>query len=73
MTTRRLNDLCPDGVRVVVAWDSMVVGASIFVPCINTKKAIRQIKSTTNKKDWKIESRVHAENGLLGVRVWRTC
>ena len=27
----KVDDLCPDGIRVVVAWDSMVVGASIFV------------------------------------------
>ena len=73
MTTRKLNDLCPDGVRVVVDWGSMVVGSSIFVPCINTKKATQEIKSLVNEKDWKIESRVCIEDGLLGVRVWRTC
>ena len=72
MTTRRLNDLCPDGVRVVVAWDSMVVGASIFVPCINTKKAREQLKKITNSKKFSTESRVCTENGLLGIRVWRT-
>lgn len=73
MTTRKLNDLCPDGVRVVVNWGDMDVNASIFVPCVDTREATKQIKSLVNEKDWKIESRVCIEDGLLGVRVWRTC
>ena len=36
----RLDDLDPDGVKVVVDWGKMVVGASVFIPCINTQKAI---------------------------------
>jgi len=73
VTTLKLNDLCPDGVRVVVNWEGMVVGASIFVPCVDTREATKQIKAFFKKKDWKLEFRVHAESDLLGVRAWRTC
>lgn len=72
MTTRKISDLCPDGVRVVVDWDNMVVGSSIFVPCINTKKATKEIKMYFKKQGWSIEVRTLSENGLLGVRAWRT-
>jgi hypothetical protein len=70
--TRKVDDLCPDGVRIVVDWESMVVGASIFVPCINTKKATQQIKAYFKQQGWSSEVRTLSENGLLGVRAWRT-
>ena len=38
-----LDDLSPDGVRIIVNWDKMVIGASFFVPCLNTHKAKEQV------------------------------
>lgn len=67
-----LDDIAPDGVRIVIQWGKFTVGTSIFVPCINTKKAREQLKAITNRKKMKTESRVCTENGLLGIRVWRT-
>tara|TARA_R110000751_G_scaffold305248_1_gene421504 strand:- start:5472 stop:5642 length:171 start_codon:yes stop_codon:yes gene_type:complete len=54
-----------------VEWDGMVVGASIFVPCINTKKAIYQAKRITTEKGWGITGKTRIEGGKLGVRIWR--
>ena len=36
----KISDLNPDGVRIIVAWDELVIGASVFIPCINTEEAI---------------------------------
>tara|TARA_R100001530_G_scaffold129300_1_gene99547 strand:+ start:962 stop:1189 length:228 start_codon:yes stop_codon:yes gene_type:complete len=66
------NDLNPDGVRIVVKWDDMEVGASVFVPCINTEEAMRQAAKILVNKGYKTEARVTIENEILGIRIWRT-
>ena len=68
----RTYDLNPDGVRVIINWDKMVTNASIFVPCVNTDKALKQIKQITKEKGWGIETKILIEGGKLGLRVWRT-
>ena len=65
------DDLNPDGVRVVISWDDMVVGASIFVPCINTKGAVEELKRICDSKQWESRILVRVEDGKLGVRMWR--
>jgi|TARA_R100000995_G_C3457988_1_gene111604 phosphoribosylamine-glycine ligase len=66
------SDLNPDGVRIVVKWDDMEVGASVFVPCINTEEAMRQAAKIVVSKGYKTEARVTIENEILGIRIWRT-
>lgn len=46
----RVHDINPDGVQVALRWDAFVVGASIFVPCINTDLAIKQLTKITDNK-----------------------
>jgi len=65
-------DIDPDGIKVVVNWDKMVIGASVFVPCINTQKAIDQCKNIFKRKCWQLEIRVIIQDNKLGVRIWRT-
>jgi hypothetical protein len=65
-------DLHPDGVLIEVNWDKMVVGASIFIPCINTEEAIKQAEAIFRQKTWQLEHRVRIEDGRLGLRIWRT-
>lgn len=67
-----LYDLDPDGVKIIVDWDSMVVNASVFIPCINTKKTIAECRRIFKLKEWGIEIRVLVEDTKLGVRIWRT-
>lgn len=67
----RTYDLIPDGVRIVVAWEDMGVGTSIFIPCINTTQAVKEVKQITAERGWGVETRVCNENGLHGVRIWR--
>ena len=75
----RTYDLSPDGVQIIIDWGCMVVGSSIFVPCINTPEAIRQAKAITKgKKAGSIETRVRVERWqirgscLAGVVIYLT-
>jgi len=70
--TLKTYDLNPDGVRIVVDWGAMVVGSSIFVPCINTDKALQQIKRIcVDEMEWDIVARAVISGSHTGVRVWR--
>ena len=68
----KVDDLNPDGVRIVVKWDDMVVGASVFIPCVNTEEAMRQAAKIVVGKGYETEARVVIEDEILGVRIWRT-
>lgn len=68
----KFDDIAPDQVKIVVDWDKMVVGASVFIPCINNVKARKQLLDIAQRKNWQIETRVRVENGMFGVRMWRT-
>ena len=68
----KTDDLNPDGVRIIVKWDDLVVGASAFIPCVNTEEAMRQAAKILVGRDYKTEARVVVEDEILGVRIWRT-
>jgi len=68
----KLDDLNPDGLRITINWDAMDVGASIFIPCINTEKGKKQLKSVAKMKAWELEVQICVENKKLGLRAWRT-
>jgi len=67
----RTYDLCPDGQRIVVQWNKMFVGTSIFVPCINTTRAIAEAREITARRGWTIETQVGIIGDRWGVCVWR--
>lgn len=67
----KTDDLDPDGVRIVVNWENMIVNASIFIPCINIEKAKNQIYKIAKTKNWEITIRATIENNKFGLRVWR--
>ena len=71
MTKLMQTDLSPDGARIVINWGKFTPGSSVFIPAINTRKAVEDVLEATGlaKKDLVI--RVRVENGLYGVRVWR--
>jgi|TARA_R100000479_G_C6311322_1_gene174123 hypothetical protein len=68
----KLDDIAPDGVRIIVRWDKMVVGASVFIPCINARKAREQVNVIFKRKGWQYKAKTTIENNKLGVRIWRT-
>ena len=67
-----LDDLNPDGVRIVINWDKMVIGASFFVPCLNTQKAKEQVTTIAKGKRWQVTIKIVIENDKLGIRIWWT-
>jgi len=68
----RLDDLNPDGLRVTINWENMDVSSSFFLPCINTEKGTKQLKSVAKMKGWEFEVQICVESKKLGLRVWRT-
>ncbi len=67
----RTDDLNPDKVKIIVAWEAMVVGASVFIPCVDTDKAKQQVNKIATLKGWTLETRVRIEDKMFGVRIWR--
>ena len=67
-----VDDLAPDGICITVNWDKMVIGASIFVPCINTQRAKEQVVKLCKGRRWQATIKIVIENDKLGIRIWRT-
>jgi len=65
------TNLLPDGVVITIPWEDMVVGSSVFVPCINTELAKKQARDIFEFMGWIIHSEIRVENGKYGVRIWR--
>jgi hypothetical protein len=72
MKILKIYDLSPDGVTIEVNWKDMTIGSSIFVPCINTGEAVKQVTKIFSDRSWELEHRLRIEGGNLGVRCWRT-
>lgn len=72
MPVTQLDDLCPDGVRIVVPWKDMRVGESVFVPCINTTRAKREAAAVAKRLQITLKCRVCVEDYRLGIRIWRS-
>ena len=71
MAILKKYDLNPDGVRIIVNWDDMVTGSSVFILCINTQAALHSLEKIAKDKGWQIKTQVRTENKKLGVRMWR--
>ena len=68
MKDLRIN---PDGIPIKVNWQTMKVGASVFIPCLNTSKAKRQANSIAKKLGMQFRTQVRIENNNYGLRIWR--
>ena len=66
-----LDQVAPDGLLLVVDWDAMEVGSSVFLPCINTPLAIKQARGIFERRGWTMRVAIRAENNMWGVRIWR--
>jgi len=69
---RYQNELDPDGVRIIVPWQHLDVGSSVFIPCINADKCRSQIARITNEMGIEVQTRHAVQNQHLGLRLWRT-
>ena len=50
MKIAKIDDINPDGLKVTIDWAAMDVGTSLLLPCINTEKARKQLKSVAKMK-----------------------
>lgn len=62
----------PDGVPIVVEWDQMAVGTSVFIPAINHEKLKVQMSRQAADRGMRLEGRSRIEGGKYGMRFWRT-
>ena len=58
-------------IKSTVEWDKFVPGSSVFIPSINTVKAVNHVVRVNKFTKRNIISRVTIEDGKYGVRVWR--
>ena len=67
-----LNGTTPISIEdIKVEWDKFVPGSSVFIPSINTVKAVNHVVRVNKFTKRNIISRVTIEDGKYGVRVWR--
>lgn len=71
MEVIKLDDVAPDGVRMIIDWSKMSTADSVFIPCLNVKKALKQVDAIFNRRGWKMRVHVSVESNTMGVRIWR--
>lgn len=72
MPVLKKNEIAPDGVRITVDWDSFELDTSMFIPCIDTEEAVKQIRKIASQKGFKFTYKPMIVNEKWGVRIWRT-
>ena len=61
-----------EGVPLHINWIKFKTGDSFFLPCLQCKKLINEIKYKADKAGVSIVLKIVIENNIKGVRVWRT-
>jgi len=69
---KKINDLDPDGVRIVVPWEELHVGGSFFIPCVNVGECAKQVDDVAKRLGIGLTPRQRVEYHRLGLRIWRT-
>lgn len=64
--------LAPDGLPIILPWGDFHVGESVFIPCLNHSRARSQLARLAQLHAMRLSIRTSIENGMLGLRVWRT-
>jgi hypothetical protein len=54
-----------------VNWRKFKRGTSIFIPCLDSAAAKKEILTTTNRLRLNIVMKVVIEEGVRGIRFWR--
>lgn len=57
---------------VVIDWARFVVGASIFIPCLNRDEVEEHVLNQCSRFGYKTTVKQVIEKGMYGVRAWRT-
>jgi hypothetical protein len=59
------------GLSFRINWAKFAVGASFFIPCLDTEVALAEITTVTKRLGYKIKTQVSVDEGIYGLRVWR--
>ena len=60
------------GVTYEVPWETVDVGDSFFIPCVDTSSAVTRMREKIKRLNWDMTYEVRIEAGKWGVRFWRT-
>jgi hypothetical protein len=61
----------PDGIPVVVEWDRLGVGTSVFIPAVNLAKLAAQVRDIAGRRKMIVKGFPRIEAGKYGMRFWR--
>jgi hypothetical protein len=59
------------GLTLRINWSKFIVGASIFIPCLDTEAALASIVPTLRRLRYRIKHQVAIDKGIYGLRIWR--
>jgi hypothetical protein len=54
-----------------INWKKFYRGYSVFIPCIDPKKARAEINAVADRLDLEFVTKIVIEEGVKGLRVWR--
>jgi len=54
-----------------VNWKNFTKGYSIFIPCLDCRKAKKEIMPIMKRFKFKVLTKVVIEEGIKGLRIWR--
>jgi len=54
-----------------IDWSKFYPGYSFFVPCIDHKAALQELRQVTKRLNIEILTKVVIQDGVKGLRVWR--
>jgi len=60
-----------EGVNYEVNWKAFKRGTSIFIPCLDPRRAKAQVIVVTKRLKLKVLTKVVIEDGIRGLRIWR--
>jgi hypothetical protein len=60
-----------EGVTYEVNWKAFRRGTSLFIPCLEPRRAKPQVLEVTDRLNIKILVKVVIEDGIRGLRIWR--
>jgi hypothetical protein len=59
------------GLSFRINWAKFIVGASFFIPCLDTEAALTEVTTVTKRLGYRIKTQVNVDKGIYGLRVWR--
>lgn len=68
---RLAETINPDGVDISIEWVYMHWGDSVFIPCIDTVYARKQVNEIARAGNWTPKYDERIEGGKYGLRVWK--